>query len=186
MHAGVFWVSTVRGIYGPFLGKFLPLGSFGRAGSRSGLQHSSLVHPRHDQGFQDRSVPQGLLHSYWPWQVSPMRCSRVTGLFGNPGWWAGPSVSLSKQATSLMYSTHQLALANHGLCWKFWKFFKTQLSNRCSHRCWLQWHSRSFNSGGGAVEKQCLSVLHQNSLCGRSISFSDAGVIGLCLPRWSS
>ena len=85
MHAGVFWVSTVGGIHGPFFGKFLPLGSFGHAGYRSGLQQSSLVHPRDYQGFKDGSVPQGLLHSYWPWQVSPMRCSRVTGLFGNPG-----------------------------------------------------------------------------------------------------
>ena len=118
------------------------------------------------------SIPYALFTRYWPiWQ---------SGVMGRP------SVFLSKRATSLMYSTHQLALANHGLCWKFWKFFKPQLSNRCSHRCWPQWYSRSFNSGAGAVEKQCLSVLHQNSLCGRSISLSDAGVIGLCLPRWSS
>ena len=73
MHAGVFWVSTVGGIHGPFFGKFLPLGSFGHAGYRSGLQQSSVVHPRDYQGFKDGSVPQGLLHSYWPWQVSPMR-----------------------------------------------------------------------------------------------------------------
>ena len=85
MHAGVFWVPTVRGIYGPFFGNFPPLGSFGRAGYRSGLQHNSLVHPRHYQGVQDKSVPQGLLHSYWPRQVSPKRCPRITGLLGYPG-----------------------------------------------------------------------------------------------------
>ena len=59
------------------------------------------------------------IHNYWLWQVSLMRCSCVIGLRDNAGWWAGPSVSLSKRATSLAYSTHQLASANHGLCWNF-------------------------------------------------------------------
>ena len=87
MHAGAFWV--VRSAeFSPFFGKFLPLGSFGRAGYHSGLQHRSLVHPRHYQGLKDRSVPQGLLHLYW--QVSPMRSSCVAGLLGYLWWWAGP------------------------------------------------------------------------------------------------
>ena len=90
----MFWAACTLGNFGflrsaeftvPSLATPPLPGSFGRAGYRSGLQHSSLVHPRHYQGVQDRSVPQGLLHSYWPRQVSPKRCPRITGLLGYPG-----------------------------------------------------------------------------------------------------
>ena len=89
MHAGALWVLR-SAEFSPFFGEFLPLGSFGQAGYHSGLQYRSLMHPRHYQGLKDGSVPQGLLHLYWPWQVSPMRRSCVAGLLGYLWWWAGP------------------------------------------------------------------------------------------------